>query len=166
MMKRLALVALAWALAGCASLRPVPPEVSLSAVRVVEVGLLEQRLVLVLRVQNPNPRDYVVTGLAYEAEVSGRPFARGVSNRRAVIAAYGETLLEVPATARLSNLLDGLLGGLDTLLGRKEGGGELDYRVRGTIEIEGLGSLPFDRQGKVRLGPEKKAPPLPEGART
>lgn len=153
-------------LAGCAALRPAPPEVSLAAVRVVELGLVEQRLVLVLRVRNPGPRDFVVSGLAYEAELGGKPFARGVSNRRAVIAGYGESLLEVPATARLSGLLEGLLGGLDALLDGRTGAGELDYRVHGTIELEGFGSRPFDRSGKVRLAPERKPTPLPEGART
>ena len=93
-------------------------------------------------------------------------FARGVSNRRAVIAGYGESLLEVPATARLSGLLEGLLGGLDALLDGRTGAGELDYRVHGTIELEGFGSRPFDRSGKVRLAPERKPTPLPEGART
>ena len=148
--------------AGCAAIKPKPPEVSLSSVRFVEMGLAEQRFVLVLRVQNPNGRDFTISGLAWEAEVGGRPFAKGVSSQRTVLAAYGETLLEVPATARLAHLFKGLLGGLDALLGGKEGAGELDYRVHGTVEVEGLGALPFDRQGKVRIGPEKKAPALPE----
>jgi LEA14-like dessication related protein len=167
---RIALAALAISitlgLGACAALKPKPPEVSLSSVRFVEMGLAEQRFVLVLRVQNPNGRDFTVTGLAYEAEVGGKPFAKGVSNQRTVLAAYGETLLEVPATARLAHLFKGLLGGLDALLGGKEGAGELDYRVHGTVEVEGLGSLPFDRKGKVRIGPEKKAPALPEAQRS
>jgi LEA14-like dessication related protein len=160
------LVAIALGLGACAALKPKPPEVSLSAVRFVEIGLAEQRFILVLRVQNPNGRDFTVSGLAYEAEVGGKPFAKGVSNQRTVLAAYGETLLEVPATARFAHLFKGLLGGLDALLGGKEGAGELDYRVHGTIEVDGFGTLPFDRKGKVRIGPEKKSPALPDGART
>jgi LEA14-like dessication related protein len=155
-------VTIALGLGACAALKPKPPEVSLSSVRLVEIGLAEQRFILVLRVQNPNGRDFTISGLAYEAEVGGKPFANGVSNQRTVLAAYGETLLEVPATARLAHLFKGLLGGLDALLGGKDGAGELDYRVHGTIEVDGFGALPFDRKGKVKMGPEKKSPPLPE----
>jgi LEA14-like dessication related protein len=159
--RRLVLLSAVLALGACAALKPKPPEVSLSAVRVIEIGLVEQRLALILRVQNPNGREFVITGLAYAAEVGGRSFAQGVSNQRTLLPGYGETLIEVPATARLANLLDGLLDGLDALFGDKAGAGagEVDYRVRGTVELEGLGALPFDRRGKVRLGPQRKAQP-------
>lgn len=161
--RRFVALALLLVFGACSAIRPKPPEVALASIRVVALGLAEQRVVLSLRVQNPNARDYVVSGLAYSAEVGGKPFAQGVSNQRVVLAAYGETLLDVPATARLGNLLGGLLEGVDALLGGKGGAAELDYRVHGTIEIEGFGALPFDRHGKVRLIPEKKAPPLPAG---
>ena len=142
-------------LGGCAAVKPKAPDVVLQSVRLVEVGLSEQRFALTLRIQNPNPGDYILTGLAYEAEVGGKPFAKGVSKQRAVIAGYGESRIEVPATARLAHLMQGLLGGVDALLGEKEGA-ELDYRVHGTIEVEGLGTLPFDLRGKFRMGSGKK----------
>jgi LEA14-like dessication related protein len=151
----LRLLALALLLGGCAAVKPKAPDVALQSVRLVEVGLSEQRFTLTLLVRNPNPGDYVLTGLTYEAELGGKPFAKGVSRQRAVIVGYGESRIEVPAAARLAHLMQGLLGGLDALLGEKEGG-ELEYRVHGTVEVEGMGSLPFDRRGKFRPGPASK----------
>lgn len=149
-MKRVGVLLLLVALVGaCAAFRPQPLEVSLQSLRPLEVGLSEQRFMLLLRVDNPNSRDLVVTGLDYQAEIAGRPFARGVSSRRLVLAAQGETLVELPASTRLSQLVDGLLGGVDALLFGKGGGRELDYRIFGTVTVEGFGPLPFERVGRL-----------------
>ena len=157
-------VLLLCAVSACSSLRPKAPEVSLESIRFVEVGLVDQKFTLLLRVQNPNSQDYVVTGLSYEAEVGGKSFVKGVSNQRVVLAAFAESLIEVPANARLAHLFNGLLGGLDALIVGKTDGRELEYRIHGTVQIEGLGALPFDRKGKVTPGGQKKVPPPPVDA--
>lgn len=149
-------------LAACAAVRPKAPEVVLHSLRLVEAGLVEQRFALTLTIRNPNPGDYAITGISYAAEVDGKPFASGVSRQRFVIAGYGEGRIEVPATTRLADLVRGLSGGIDLLLGERAGG-ELDYRVHGTVEVEGLGRLPFDRRGKFRPGGERKPAPEPPG---
>ena len=76
-----AIVAL-W-LAGCTGL-PLgmqAPSVTLADISVVNVGLFEQQFMLKLRVQNPNPQEFVIDGLAFDLEVNEQPFAKGVSNQ-------------------------------------------------------------------------------------
>lgn len=152
MKRALALVLMLCLIAACAAFRPRPLEVSLHSLRPLEIGLSEQRFMLLLRVDNPNSRDLVVTGLEYQAEIAGKPFARGVSNRRFVLAAQGETLIELPASVRLSQLVDGLLGRLDALLFGKGAERDIDYRIVGTVTVEAYGALDFARSGKVNPG--------------
>ena len=76
------LASFVWALGGCASIpthKPIPPEVNLVGLRVVELGLFEQRYELQLRVQNPNSFVLPISGMSYSPELNGEEFARGVS---------------------------------------------------------------------------------------
>jgi LEA14-like dessication related protein len=139
------LSALALFLAACAAIRPKAPEVALESVKLSHVSLREQRFDLVLRVKNPNAREFVLNALSYNIEVGGKPFAQGLSGQRVLLAAEGDTLVELPGVANVgsvfSSLLDGILGG------------EVEYRVFGYADFEGFGRLPFDKKRKapVRL---------------
>lgn len=126
---------------GCAALRPQAPEVALEAVRLSRVSLREQQFDLVLRVKNPNGREFVLNALSYNIEVGGKPFAQGLSGQRVLLAADGDTLVTLPGIANVGSvfgtLLDGVLGG------------EVEYRVFGYADFEGFGRLPFDRKRKA-----------------
>ena len=67
-------------LAGGAALGPgmERPSITISEIRMHDSTLLEQRFFATLRIQNPNAFDLPVEGVAYDLEVSGRPFAKGV----------------------------------------------------------------------------------------
>ncbi|MEW5889680.1 MAG: LEA type 2 family protein [Pseudomonadota bacterium] len=152
-MKRLRplLLACALALAGCAGLGVPrnPPEVTLANVDVLEVGLLEQRLGLHLRVLNPNDTSLRINGLSYTLEVNGRPFAKGVSDKAVSVPRFGEAILEVPATTNIG----GLLRQLDEW--RKGRGREtMDYRLTGTLYPAFGPGIPFDHSGQVPLPAE------------
>lgn len=135
------LSAFALFIAGCAALRPQAPEVALESVKLSRVSLREQHFDLVLRVKNPNAREFVLNALSYNIEVGGKPFAQGLSGQRVLLAAEGETLVELPGIANVgsvfSSLLDGILGG------------EVEYRVFGYADFEGFGRLPFDKKRKA-----------------
>lgn len=151
------------ALSGCAALRPQPPEVSLIGVRVISIGLLEQHLALKLNVHNPNPRTVDITRLDYRIELEDRPFAEGVLTEEFTLPAEGDAEIELPARARLDQLLDGLMEQLGNWIAGKGSGG-IRYRVRGVVEIRGIGPVPFDRSGKAGafpkspIDPERKPP--------
>lgn len=144
----LLVVALIGALAGCASLwrSTQPPTVSLTDVRVAEMGAVEQRYSLQLRVQNPNPRAIEVRGMRYEVEVNERAFARGVSPKAFVVPAYGETQVEVEVVSNAFRLYK-------QLKALESGRGEaLRYRLTGEVDLGGWsGGLRFEDRGELGL---------------
>ncbi|TVT75150.1 MAG: LEA type 2 family protein [Denitromonas halophila] len=144
--RRTALVALATlGLAACASLplNMKPPEVSVSDLRLIDVGLLEQRFGLSLRVLNPNDAEIPVDGLSFTVELNGKPFAKGVSNQTVTVPRLSEAMLEVEAVSSLSGLLR-QFGAMS------KGQERIDYRIHGTLYTGGLfGGVPFDQKGEV-----------------
>lgn len=147
------------ALGACAGLTRLQekPQVSLAGLDLAELGLFEQRFVLQLRVQNPNEVELPIRGLSFDVELHGQPFAKGLSDKAVRVPAFGEALLEVKATSNLASVLRQLREL------QKSGREQTDYRIFGTIAVEGLGRLPFDRSGDVRLPnlglSRKPAPP-------
>lgn len=138
------------AIAGCASFKPQAPEVSIDSVRLLEMGFAEQKFGILLRVRNPNDREFMLNKLDYQLELSGHPFARGQLDRAVALAAKGETLIEVPANMRLGDFLNSAAGKLLAGAG-PSGRGELDYRLFGTARIDDAWSAPFERRGKIDL---------------
>ncbi len=141
-------------LMGCAGLIIQTPTVSLADIRIVEVGLLEQRFAFKLRIQNPNNMELAITGLSFAVEINGRPFAQGVSSKTVTIPPLEERLLEVTAVSNLA----GMLGQVQEFLyGRNKA---LTWRVKGRLLTDSYGTLNFDASGKLappRPGPEKES---------
>lgn len=138
-------------LGGCATLPGslTPPEVTLADLRLIDVGLFEQRFGLSLRVLNPNEVDIPVEGLSFTLELNGTDFASGVSNESVTIPRLGEALVDVQAVSSLTGLLHQL-----RRLSQGEQG--IEYRIYGKLVTGGLlGSVPFDRRGEIEwpLGP-------------
>ncbi len=135
-------------LPACASLwrSTAPPTVRLTDVRVAEVGAIEQRYTLQLRVQNPNPRPIDVRGMRYEVEVNEGPFARGVSPTAFSVPAHGETQVEVEVVSNAFRLYK-------QLKALESGRGEtLRYRLAGEFDLGGWsGGLRFEDRGEIGL---------------
>ena len=142
-MLRTLLLSLALLLSGCASLAPSKPEVSLAGVSLVEAGLFEQRFALKLRVQNTGRVSLPLDGLAFEVEMNGQPFARGVSAEPVSVPGLGEAVLTVNAVSNLSSLLRQLREL------KNSGGDKLTYRIHGTLDAGLYGRLPFEHRGEI-----------------
>lgn len=56
-----------------------PPYGNLAGLELKELGLLEQRYLLKLRVQNPNSVPLPIAGMNYDLAINNKKFARGVS---------------------------------------------------------------------------------------
>ncbi len=137
-------------LSGCAGwpARPEQPRVSLAGLEILELGVLEQRYRLALRVENPNPFPLPIAGLDYRVLLNERTFATGVSRRSVVIPGFGTRVIEVEVT---SNLLR-IAAHLQDLARAEEP--LLRYRLAGRIRLRGRAlTLPFDYSGEVRLSP-------------
>lgn len=143
-----ALVLVLGLLGGCASQGPLeePPRISMIGLKPVEIGLLEQRYSVRLRVQNPNRTDLGIQGMNYSIEVNEREFARGVSDKEVLIPAFGEGIVEVSVISNLSSIIRQL-----KLLGEK--GTPISYRISGRIALKGIpGTIPFAHEGRLLLG--------------
>ena len=129
-------------LAGCAA--PLQkPEVSLAGVELVGIGLVEQRLLLKLRISNPNDVDLPIKALSFDLDLDGQPFAKGASEQPVTIARQAEAQLDVKVVSRFGEVLKQLRAARQN--------GKLGYRVHGRVELEGSGSVAFDRSGEVPL---------------
>lgn len=135
------------ALSACAGM-PVgmePLSVTLADVRPSQMGLLEQEYMMKLRIQNPNDFDVPLQGVAFDVELNGKTFAKGVSRQDEVVPAFGDVLLEVKAFSSLGDVLNQVSG---LRAGPPE---RIAYRVQGKLaQTRGM-SMPFDSTGSIDL---------------
>lgn len=119
------------------------PDISLAGIELVELGLLEQRFNLKLRIQNPNDVALPINGITFEIELDGTTFAKGLSDKVLIVPRLGETVMEVEATSTLGMVWKQLVDS------QKSNRNKVDYRLSGRLFLEGLGSIPFEQKGDV-----------------
>lgn len=144
-------------LAGCASILPKleTPRLSLVSVEMAEATLFEQRLVVRLRVQNPNDLVLPVRGLTVDFELAGEDFAQGISARAFDVPAFGEAEFDMMVTANAATALLRVLTQSDA---RKREA--LDYVIRGKLStsLGLLRSVPFEERGQIPLKSLERKP--------
>lgn len=143
---------LAVGLLACSALtsKPESPRVTLIALKLVSVELLEQRYQVSLRVKNPNTFDLPIRGIDFRLDINGQTFADGVSKQSVDVPAYGEKVIDVEVS---SNLLQ-VFRQLQSLEENQSRG--FEYRINGRMATGVYGQkLPFDYSGKLQL-PESK----------
>ncbi len=132
---------------GCAAFAPKleKPTLSVVGVEVVDAQFSQQRFNVKVRVQNPNDRSLPVRGLNFTMQLAGEDFGTGQSAKAFTVPANGEAEFDVGVTTNLAASLLKILPKLD------RNSGNLDYRLRGTVETDlmFLRSIPFDQKGLV-----------------
>lgn len=133
------------------------PHVSLVGIQPIEMGLLEQRYGLQLRILNPNDKEIPVKGLSYSIEINGHEFAYGVSRQPVTIPPFSEALLDVEVVSNLLNVMQQF----QEISG--ENRNSLKYRLRGKISLaKSLARLPFNVEGELTWLPKDKTEPATE----
>jgi LEA14-like dessication related protein len=149
-MKSVAIVLIAWALAGCSAFVPKLQTPHLSIVNVELLGstLWEQRLRVRFSVENPNDRELPVAALSYSIEVAGQELAHGAANESFVIPALGTSEFATDVSANMAGALLAILS-----RGRDAANDSIAYRIFGKITLSGglLRSIPFEHQGTFKL---------------
>ena len=136
------------AIGGCASMKARDPlQVTVAGVEPIPGEGMELRMLVKLRVQNPNDTPVDYNGVALAMEVQGRTFATGVSDATGSVPRFGETVIEVPVTAsayRMAQQALGLMGG---------GGmpGKISYEMTGKLNGSGFGTVRFQNKGDFEL---------------
>ena len=70
-----------------------------------EMRLLEQTFTMELRIQNPSDADLDINGMAFELEINGQPFAKGVSNQSVKVERLSTKVVQVEAYTGFISIL-------------------------------------------------------------
>jgi LEA14-like dessication related protein len=101
-------------MSACASMPGRDPlQVSVAGIESLPGEGMELRLLVKLRVQNPNDTPIEFNGVSLNLDVMGREFASGVSDQVGTVPRFGETVVAVPVTVSLMRMARQVLGMLD-----------------------------------------------------
>jgi LEA14-like dessication related protein len=107
---------------------------------------MELRLLVKLRVQNPNDAPVDYNGVAVEMDVQGKTFATGVSDAHGSVPRFGESVIEIPVTASAFRMARQALGMM------KGGGiGTIKYQLTGKLNGSGFSTVRFKNEGDLEL---------------
>ncbi len=142
------MVAIAF-MSGCALLRTdlSPPQATLVAVELMELGLRSQRFNLVFDLDNPNTVALPISELGYRVVLAGNEFAQGRSEGAFHLPARGRERVRLSVTTDLLRSLDQLQGLVNA------GGREVDYELEGRVFLDMplRPSLRFADTGSIAL---------------
>ena len=134
-------------LGACAVMHLQAPDITPTAVELVDVALDQQRFKVTLHVQNPNDRALPIKSVKVALEIEGVEVGRGESTEPFNVPAHGETDFDMIVTTNVAS-------SLPDLLVRVVRGGKLpSYRLSGTVnpDIAYLPPIPFSKSGQITL---------------
>ena len=114
---------------------------------------MELRLLVKLRVQNPNDVAIDYNGVALEMDVLGKTFATGVSDQSGTIPRFGEAIVTVPVTASAFRMAMQAMGMMTS-----EPIDKIDYEMKGKLSSSMFSSVRFETKGSFDL---PSTPPRP-----
>jgi hypothetical protein len=141
-------VAAALSLNGCASLSGREPlQVTVANIESLPGEGFEVRMMVKLRIQNPNDAPVEYDGVYVRLDVLNRTFATGVSDERGSIPRFGESVIAVPVTVSTARVVfQALAFALDGKPAEK-----VSYNLSGRLNGPGFGSERFQADGELSL---------------
>jgi len=134
---------------GCATLQGRDPiQVIIVGVEPLQGETLEFRMLVKLRIQNPNDLPLDFNGVSVEMDVQGKRFATGVSDA-ASVPRFGETIVDVPVSISMFGIARQAIG-----LMTNEFRGKLVYEMTGKLARPALQSVHFKSAGEFTLPAE------------
>jgi len=136
--------------AGCASLQGRDPiQVIVAGVEPLQGEGLELRMLVKLRIQNPNDLPLDFNGVSVELDVQGKRFATGVSDAAGSVPRFGETLVDVPVSISVFRIARQAIGVMTN-----EYRGKLAYEMTGKLAGPAFNSVRFQSKGELTLPAE------------
>jgi len=124
-----------------------PVQVTVAGIEGLPGEGLEVRMMVKLRVQNPNDTPIEYDGVYVKLDVLDETFATGVSDARGNIPRFGETVIAVPVTIPT---LRAAFHALGFLLDGKPSE-KVSYKLSGKLDGPGFGSVKFQAAGELAL---------------
>lgn len=132
--------------AGCAGLaRHDPVQVYVVGIEPMQGEGLELRMLVKLRVQNPNDTPIQYDGIYVDLDVQGRPFASGVSDASGEVPRFGETVISVPVSVSAFRFVRSAVG----VLGKPNE--KIDYELSGKLAGPIFNVVRFKAKGEMAL---------------
>ena len=146
--RRLFLLAAAvLALSGCASLPHKDPlQVTVAGIEGLPGEGMELRMLVKLRVQNPNQAPVEFSGAYLEFDVLDKTFATGVSSESGTVPGFGEAVIAVPVTVSVLRMVRQVVGVLDG-----QPVDEVNYEMSGKLNGGLFGTHRFETRGEFEL---------------
>jgi LEA14-like dessication related protein len=145
------------ALCACAALQNQDPvQVTVADIESLPGEEFELRMLVKLRVQNPNDTSVEYDGIYLKMDVLDRTFATGVSDERGSIPRFGETVVSVPMTVSALRMA---MHGLSLL--NSNFSDKVSYRVEGKLNGPSIGSTRFETKGEFALPTENVRQTMP-----
>jgi LEA14-like dessication related protein len=157
-MRRWVVLALAiLTLGGCAGLPQRDPlQVTVAGIEPLQGEGLELRMLVRLRVQNPNDAPFEFDGVSVALDVQGKTFATGVADASGTVPRFGEVVVDVPVTVSVLRMVRQVMGVLD--------GQPVDtirYEMSGKLSGTGFSSERFRATGDFQV---PRSPPTDDAA--
>jgi LEA14-like dessication related protein len=132
---------------GCASLPAGDPlQVTVAGIESLPGEGLELRMLVKLRVQNPNDQPLDFNGAYLKLEVLDKTFATGVSDQAGSVPRFGEAVIEVPVTVSAFRMVRYALGMLDGKPVEK-----VRYELSGKLNQSAFSAKRFSAAGEIDL---------------
>jgi LEA14-like dessication related protein len=137
---------------GCATLQSrESPQVFVVGIEPLPSGGLELRMLVKLRIQNPNEQPLDYAGLSFQMDVQGKRVGAGVSDAKGSVPPFGETIIDVPVSISVLQLAR---QAIDVVT--DEHSGTLKYKIKGKLAQSGFGSTHFTSTGELELSEVSK----------
>jgi LEA14-like dessication related protein len=148
------LVAALFALGGCASMPNKDPiQVTVAGMESLPGEGMEVRMLVRLRVQNPNQSPIDYTGAYVKLDVLGKTFASGVTDESGTVPAFGEAVVAVPVTVSVLRMVRQVVGMLDGQPVEK-----ITYEMSGKLNGGMFNTERFSARGEFELPQSEPSP--------
>jgi LEA14-like dessication related protein len=142
------------ATSGCANMPHKDPlQVTVAGIEGLPGEGMEVRMLVKLRVQNPNPAPIQYSGAYLEFDVLDKTFATGVTSESGTVPGFGEAIVAVPVTVSVLRMVRQVVGVLDGQPVEK-----INYQMSGKLNGGLFGTRRFTSSGEFEL-PEGAAEP-------
>ena len=134
-------------LAGCATLQGNDPlQVTVAGIEPLQGEGMELRMMVKLRVQNPNDAPIDYRGVALTMDVQGKTFASGVSDSSGTVAGFSEAVIAVPVTISAFRMVRQAIG-----LATGDGARKISYEMKGKLSGSMFATKRFATRGDFEL---------------